>query len=134
MIGKIKAVTDPNQQRTEFQYDSLGRPVLTKMTAGGSITYEYVNWGNPGSQRVRATVSDGSADRLWSETYVDGLGRPYRRTSGGGASRRTFSRETVYADATSLMPIFYSSSGTETLKPAEHRKSNDKRCKSVVPR
>ncbi len=31
-------------------------------------------------------------------------------------------------------PIFYSSSGTETLKPAEHRKSNDKRCKSVVPR
>ncbi len=33
-----------------------------------------------------------------------------------------------------LKPIFYSSSGTETLKPAEHRKSNDKRCKSVVPR
>jgi len=33
-----------------------------------------------------------------------------------------------------LWPIFYSSSGTETLKPAEHRKSNDKRCKSVVPR
>ena len=77
VIGETTAITDTNKQRTEFQYDVLGRPSATILPDGGRLQQHYLDWGTS-TQRVREVLNDGSLDGLWTETYFDGLGRTYR--------------------------------------------------------
>lgn len=91
--GAITSATDPNAQTTTSTYDVFGR--LIKLTAPldtgstyGTVSYSYLDLGNPSAQRVQTsrTEQHGSANVLWSDHYLDGLGRTYltRREGPGG--------------------------------------------------
>jgi YD repeat-containing protein len=82
--------TDPNLQVTTFTYDVFGR--LTKVTGPldtasqyGTVSYQYLDWGNPALQRVKVlrTEQHGTANVVWSEQYFDGLGRIDKETAEG---------------------------------------------------
>ncbi|WPB74322.1 RHS repeat-associated core domain-containing protein [Archangium violaceum] len=92
-LGLVKWQTDINGNTTTYTHDALGRPVSTVLPDGSTETFAYLDWGNPGAQRVRRTVSDGTGDGLWMEVYEDGLGRQYRTVKEGG-----YVQETQYSD------------------------------------
>jgi RHS repeat-associated protein len=92
----IQSETDINGNVTTYTHDALGRPVQTRLPDGSTETFAYLDWGNPSLQRVRRTVSDGTADGLWSEVYEDGLGRRYKTVKEGGATQ-----ESLYSDGSS---------------------------------
>ena len=78
---------------TSYTYDALGRPIETRLADGTVQTLSYLDRGNPALQRVRKTLSDATADGLWTEVYEDGLGREYKRIKEGGVTE-----ETLYSD------------------------------------
>ncbi|MFY0565417.1 FG-GAP-like repeat-containing protein [Archangium lansingense] len=93
VLGLVKSQTDINGNVTTYTHDALGRPVGTQLPNGSTETFAYLDWGNPGAQRVRRTVSDGTGDGLWMEVYEDGLGRQYKKVKEGG-----FVEESLYSD------------------------------------
>ncbi|HSP78408.1 MAG TPA: toxin TcdB middle/N-terminal domain-containing protein [Myxococcaceae bacterium] len=95
-LGLVQSETDINGNVTTYTHDALGRPVKTTLPDGGTETFAYLDWGNPSLQRVRRTVSDGTADGLWLEVYEDGLGRRYKTVKEGGLVQ-----ETLYSDGSS---------------------------------
>jgi RHS repeat-associated protein len=96
-IGAIKTVTDSNGQTTNFDYDPFGRLTAATFPDGGTLQRSYPNWGDPKQQRIREWLNDGSADGLWTETYVDGLSRPYRVVN-EGTCRNTYEQFITYSD------------------------------------
>jgi RHS repeat-associated protein len=94
-LGEPTLKVDLNNQEERFYYDTLGR--LTKRTVGnlGSETFNYLDIGNPHWQRVRKTISDGTVDGLWEETYQDGLDRVWKIHREGGRLQ-----ERIYKDDT----------------------------------
>ncbi len=92
----VKSQTDINGNVTTYTHDALGRPVQTLLPDGSTETFAYLSWGNPSAQRIRRTVSDGTADGLWMEVYEDGLGRQYKTVKEGG-----FVQESLYSDGSS---------------------------------
>jgi RHS repeat-associated protein len=103
VLGQPTSATGPNGDRTEFSYDPLGRPLVTTFANGSSVRRHYLDWGNPSGQRLREVATDGSEDGLWADTYVDGLGRPYRLVKEGDVATRTFQQETTYLDSSALV-------------------------------
>ncbi|MBI2390153.1 MAG: VCBS repeat-containing protein [Deltaproteobacteria bacterium] len=83
----IASETDANGYLTTYTHDALMRPVKTTQANGTSETLAYLDWGNASLQRVRRTLSDGSADGLWTETWEDGAGRVWRTTKKGGQTQ-----------------------------------------------
>lgn len=97
--------------RTTLTYDAFGRIRRKQFPDSGCVEYSFL--GVPGSQRARVDVCDGTSNEggnngLWTDYYLDGLGRTaeIRRTSGAS---RTFSywldsdevsSETVWARVT----------------------------------
>jgi RHS repeat-associated protein len=106
-LGQVKKVTDPNQASTEFMYDKLGRLELTTQPGStlqpdtAATRREYLDWGNPQQQRILERADDGSPDGLWTETYLDGLGRVYKVVREGAEPGETSVRLTAYSDASS---------------------------------
>ena len=95
ILGVPISSTDMNDATTQISYDALGRPTVTTLPDGGSVTTSYLDIGSPANgQRIRETVDDGSPDGLWTETYLDGLGRPYTEIRKGG-----FTQQTAYSYA-----------------------------------
>ena len=102
VLGQVKTVTDPNQANTGYDYDELGRLKAITRPGGGTVHLQYLDWGDPKQQRVRTYADDGTNDGLWTETYLDGLGRAYRVVKEGDASgppEETFTQDTVYSDS-----------------------------------
>ncbi|ATB37102.1 hypothetical protein CYFUS_002523 [Cystobacter fuscus] len=95
-LDLVASETDMNGNTTLSTHDALGRPVRTVLPDGSTETFAYLDWGNPSAQRIRRTVSDGTADGLWMEVYEDGLGRQYKTVKEGG-----FVQETLYNDGSS---------------------------------
>ncbi|WNG62078.1 hypothetical protein F0U59_50780 [Archangium gephyra] len=95
-LDLVRSETDINGNTTTYTHDALGRPLLTTLPDGTTETFAYLDWGNPSAQRIRQTVSDGTADGLWTEVYEDGLGRQYKTVKEGG-----FVKETLYNDGSS---------------------------------
>lgn len=85
LFGTVQSVTDANAAVTGFTYDALGRPSQVNSPTGGQTAFSYVDWGNPQKQKTREKHADGSVDGLWTESYVDGLGRKYKTMARGGA-------------------------------------------------
>ncbi|MFC7280195.1 FG-GAP-like repeat-containing protein [Paractinoplanes rhizophilus] len=98
-LGTPTKVTDPNGAVAEFRYDPLGRLEHSARAGGGTVDVQYLDWGDPARQRVRTTSSDGTADGLWAEAYVDGFGRTYRELKEGDQPGETFVRMIAYSDA-----------------------------------
>jgi RHS repeat-associated protein len=99
VIGQRIAVKDINGRTTSYGYDALGRLESTTQPGGGVHRRYYLDWGKPRRQRVREVRPDGSADGLWSETYLDGLGRTYRVRNEGDVPGKVFVQRTEYSDA-----------------------------------
>ncbi len=102
-FSRTTSLTDADGVLTELTYDAFGR--LRQVLPSGRAKTEcaYLGFGDPGHQRVRIATDDGTADGLWSETYLDGLGRPYREIREGGEPGSKDVRDTVYVDAGSAV-------------------------------
>ncbi len=87
--GRLATITDANGGVTAHGYDAFGRLVQRTTPDGGSATAAYVDWGNPATQHVATAIADGTADGLWTRTYLDGLGRTVRVVAEGGITTDT---------------------------------------------
>ena len=99
--GLLSAVVDPNGQRTGYSYDALGRPVATTRADGSRTTRSYLNWADPARRRIHDVAPDGSADGLWTDTYLDGLDRTTRIVAEGDQPGTQFAQVTFWTDASS---------------------------------
>jgi RHS repeat-associated protein len=97
-LGLITKVTDANGAEAKTSYDALGRVEHFEAPNGMKIDRTYLDWGDPVHQRIHDKIADGSPDGLWSDAYVDGLGRVYRAVKEGDAPGKTFVRLTQYED------------------------------------
>ncbi|TAL35972.1 MAG: hypothetical protein EPN93_09235 [Spirochaetes bacterium] len=83
-FGKIAWEEDANGNRTSNEYDGLGRP-LKLIEPGDSWTRSWVyhEMGNPAAQYAEERVKDDASPLGYraAETYVDGLGREYRKVT-----------------------------------------------------
>ncbi|MBA3470218.1 MAG: VCBS repeat-containing protein [Herpetosiphonaceae bacterium] len=98
-LGRATATTDSNGKTTATTFDALGRQVLVTYPNGSTEATHYLDMGNPASQRIRTVLSDGSANGLWSETYLDGLERTWKVVKEGDGSGDIV-QLTVYQDST----------------------------------
>ena len=94
---------DLDNLETVYDYDPHGRLVTTTTPDGGKtssflLAHGIVTGAMNLRQRARVEIKDNSAGDgvLWSETLLDGFGRPYRTIKEGGATQ---TRE--YSDASS---------------------------------
>jgi RHS repeat-associated protein len=98
-LARATSVTDSENVRTELRYDAFGRPWQVLPSGRAKTEYSYPDFGDPVKQRIRTVIDDDTDDGLWSESYLDGLGRPYRDIREGGAAGSRVVRDTVYVDA-----------------------------------
>ncbi|MEZ4361599.1 MAG: FG-GAP-like repeat-containing protein [Kofleriaceae bacterium] len=84
VLGRQITTTDANGLVTTYAYDALGRLVRRATPDGGVATAKFVSWGAPSGQYVETAIADGTADALWTRTYLDGLGRKVRVLAEGG--------------------------------------------------
>ena len=85
LCGVPTQVTDPNGSASTT-YDELCRPVRTEGPLDAFTQRLYLNLGNPDTQHVRVE-SPGSDGNDYAEQYFDGLGRTYRTSRRGPASK-----------------------------------------------
>jgi RHS repeat-associated protein len=88
-LGRVATIRDANGFLTTNTYDALGRTIRRVGPDGSIVTAAFVNWGNPATQYVTTAIADGSADGLWTQTYLDGLGRTVRVVKEGGVATDT---------------------------------------------
>jgi RHS repeat-associated protein len=111
VLGLPIDTKDPNNAVMRTGYDALGRKISQTDAGlnapGANVTrWAYFDWGSPTSQGVRTTLPDGSAadgfgyTGLWTHTYFDGLGRPWRTDKEGVTSSYPI-QDTIYKDASS---------------------------------
>jgi RHS repeat-associated protein len=98
-LGKVGKVTDANGAATSYEYDQLGRVTRVTAPGGNTVTRSYPDWGDPRRQRIREVADDGSADGLWTEISVDGLGRVWQVVKKGDAAGASFVQRNAYSDA-----------------------------------
>ncbi|HZM78956.1 MAG TPA: RHS repeat-associated core domain-containing protein [Candidatus Limnocylindrales bacterium] len=103
VLAAPTAITDANGARTSNGYDPLGRQISKRDPVGAVTTWQYLDTGNPGSQRVREIRPDGSADGLWAETFSDGLGRAWQTVREGPAPGVTYVQDRAYRSTTDLV-------------------------------
>lgn len=125
--------TDPNGRTVTSTYDPHGRPLTVTGPDRTTTTTSYLDLGtftgpDTARQRVRTetTGASGGDQVLWSETLVDGLGRPYRtRAEGTTASPQdAIVTDITYADASS-QPAATSLPRTASQNPRWTRYSYD---------
>ena len=77
--------TDANGRTTTNTYDPLCRLQRTDFPLGGYVAHSQPDLGNPGAQRSRtdAPPPPGVSGTSWTETFFDGLGRPWKTVSRG---------------------------------------------------
>jgi YD repeat-containing protein len=76
--------TNPNSQTTTSTYDELCRHERTDGPLGSFAESFYQNIGTPGTQYVEMQGPSPSGSGVsWARTYMDGLGRSYKKESRG---------------------------------------------------
>lgn len=101
--GQVLKISNLNGDSTNFVYDPLGRLISVTLRNRTKHKRQYLNWGDPNLQHIRDVDDDGSPDGLWTETYFDGLGRPYQIIKKGDSPGTTFVQQIIFSDATSLV-------------------------------
>jgi RHS repeat-associated protein len=94
-LGALLSETDANGSVHQLGYDPLGRITSETNPGMGTVTWQYLAWGDPNLQRIRQTIPDGSPDGLWTEQYFDGAMRKVKWVREGGMRR-----DQVYAGMT----------------------------------
>jgi RHS repeat-associated protein len=89
VLGRVTAKLDPDGNATRHYYDKLGRVTLSTNPGGGNLKHEYYDYGNPSQQRVRQLHLLPGGSWAWDDTYLDGLGRPYKKVSQTGVTEET---------------------------------------------
>lgn len=129
--GTIKQQTDPNGAIASWTYDGFGRleKMIGPLDAGspwGTFTKFYVSWGVPGQQSVNTyrTEQHGTGNVLWTNEYIDGLGRAVSRLQEGPDSSTSgkyiFTQQ--WYDSRNMVtdkwvPFFVNSSGSPLETP-----------------
>ena len=97
--GDLVRETDPNGRTTRYLFDTAGRSTGICYSDGTRVGIAYINWGDPRQQHVQRSVTDGTPDGLWSQQWLDGLGRVYRNVR-EGTGHTPFVQDTSYVDTT----------------------------------
>lgn len=100
-LGVVTSASDPDHLTTSWTPDQYGRVTKVVPPVGAPTKIDYLDYGNPAKQQIRATVPDGSTDGLWSDQAFDGMGRPTILTQKGSAAGTQDLTRTNYADALS---------------------------------
>lgn len=84
VCGVVLTETDVNGSVTSHTYDNLCRKVRTNLPDGGVISFEYQNWGTPGSSynRTKTKHPNGDPD-IVQDVFFDGFGRTYLEETSG---------------------------------------------------
>lgn len=98
-LARATSLTDASNIRIDLRYDAFGRLWQVLPSGRAKTEYSYLDFGDPQRQRVRIVTDDDTSDGLWSETYLDGLDRPYREIREGGDPGSQVVQDTVYVDA-----------------------------------
>ena len=97
VCGVPEVATDLNGNTTTTQYDALCRPTRTDLPDGGFTLTDYVSIGTPTAQYIQTeTPPAGGTGNVWSRTYMDGFGRPYRSTARGPVAGQDITADTAY--------------------------------------
>jgi YD repeat-containing protein len=88
-LGRTATITDANGGVTRHAYDQFGRLVQRTTPDGGIASASFTSLGSPTAQYVTTALADGTADGLWTRTYLDGLGRVVRVVAEGGITTDT---------------------------------------------
>jgi RHS repeat-associated protein len=102
--GLMTSSTDVNGKTTFFSiYDPFGRLQKTIYPNSGVVHRFYNDGEDPTLPRIHEWMEDGTTGGLWTDTYLDGLGRTYRVAKKGNAPGVSFVQDTLYTDASSLI-------------------------------
>jgi RHS repeat-associated protein len=87
--GRVNLAYDSNGQKTDHDYDTLGRPSQIVRPNGRVETWQYLAIGTPTAQRVRHSETTAPGVSRWSDRYFDGHGQVYetRRQAATGYTR-----------------------------------------------
>ena len=98
--GLVSLTTDANGATTSYNFDPLGRPILTIYA---DSTFASMSYSIAGGHRVvHSATSDGSADGVWIDSWIDGLGRTFHTVRKDGATQDTrFADSSTRADSVS---------------------------------
>ena len=97
VCGVPEVATDLNGNTTTTQYDALCRPIRTDLPDGGFAITDYVSIGTPTAQYIQTeTPPAGGTGNVWSRTYMDGFGRPWRSTARGPTAGQDITADTAY--------------------------------------
>ena len=129
--GVQSLVTDPNNQRTTYEYDTFGRLTRARgpLDGGslhGTVSHRYLDFGNPSVQRVVTyrTERHGTADHLWAEQYFDGMGRVWQ-TRAEGPDSQVIEAQTLFDSrglvARTSAPRFSGSAAVWTVRAYDPR-------------
>ncbi|MBI4924142.1 MAG: hypothetical protein HY834_20595 [Devosia nanyangense] len=96
--SKPVSTVDLNGLTTTYQHDALCRDTRTTLPTGEYRRTVYQDIGDPTIQRIPtlSTPADGTTE-VWSQVYIDGLGRTYRVTSTGTDPAKSVIVATTYA-------------------------------------
>jgi RHS repeat-associated protein len=89
VVGRVTAKLDPDGNATRHYYDPVGRVTLSTNPGGGNLKHEYYDYGVPNQQRVRQLHLLPGGTWIWDDTYLDGVGRPYKKVSNTGVTEET---------------------------------------------
>jgi RHS repeat-associated protein len=116
---QVSSSTDRNNQTTAYHYDPFGRVTSTVLPNRAVLRRKYLNFGHSlQRQRIRDEFPDASEDGiLWTEQYIDGLGRTYKMIREGSSASRNSAKSIDYSD-TSGRPFRQSHWSYDSMDPA----------------
>jgi RHS repeat-associated protein len=144
-LGMPIEATDANNALVKMSYDAMGRKSFETDPADNVTSWSYLDWGNPTLQRVRTKSADGSAwdpnggvGVYWTDSYMDGLGRPWKVEKENTYDEvwngqqwvytiKSYVQQTVYKDASLKIwkqSHWYDSTGTPVYTVYDYDKSD----------
>ncbi len=111
-VDQVETSESPNSVKTTFSYDPIGRMTSLARADGAAVTYSYLTVTDAQTSaslaKIRRSITDGTTDGLWLDTYLDGLGRAYLTVAESGARQDFIFSDGSERPAKKSLPYFSS--------------------------